>query len=387
MEEGSIVPSPAPSAAQDLRKVLDIAELLEKILLNLSGSDILRDAQLVSKFWRDCIWGSVVIKKKCFLHCVKLAAEDADDQLYHRLDHSQFDEYLADRSINFLSLWDSATSLNNTTTPNAANIRKCLTLSPQMNGAPYRKAMKAYVGHMREWYTKEYMENLHNPQAMYGLPSPHVPSHMVGSLLKPSCLNLYLHRVWENTDTIGWTGHGSHVVFWLTEKHATPAYAFQHIRPFLAKLIETLSNDRTIASNQKRANETDDHAPANMSDEQEPAKKSEEQDYSTCKTIQITIPSSTKLTIALEINEMPLTEDESATIERDNGTTLYDFAKLFVAQFEKALERERVWRARTPEDQWFSAGYLPLKEGHILREKERVPINESMAKLKILLKD
>ena len=63
---------------------LAIAEILERILLNLSLGDILYNAQRVSKFWRNCIGinntihegGSLRLRQKCFVEAQLMSEEE-----------------------------------------------------------------------------------------------------------------------------------------------------------------------------------------------------------------------------------------------------------------------------------------------------------------------
>ncbi|KAJ4305474.1 hypothetical protein N0V90_001005 [Kalmusia sp. IMI 367209] len=47
--------------------VLGVTELLEQIFWNLGYKDLLLRAQLTSKFWMECLEGSLKLKQKCFL--------------------------------------------------------------------------------------------------------------------------------------------------------------------------------------------------------------------------------------------------------------------------------------------------------------------------------
>ncbi|KAH4130272.1 hypothetical protein HBH47_024400 [Parastagonospora nodorum] len=78
--------SPVTGAARQspraAKEALGIAEVLENILHNLTLADILCNAQTVSPFWRNCITGSRILRRKCLLLPSTTDDYTADNILY-----------------------------------------------------------------------------------------------------------------------------------------------------------------------------------------------------------------------------------------------------------------------------------------------------------------
>ena len=60
-QDDQFAPTPA-----GLYPVLGITELLEQFLVNLEHKDLVLGAKLTSKYWKECIEGSIISKKICF---------------------------------------------------------------------------------------------------------------------------------------------------------------------------------------------------------------------------------------------------------------------------------------------------------------------------------
>jgi hypothetical protein len=63
----TVYPKPLIIMASHSPRALSIVELLERVLVYLPVTDVLANAQRVSKAWRNCIHNSIVLKQKCFI--------------------------------------------------------------------------------------------------------------------------------------------------------------------------------------------------------------------------------------------------------------------------------------------------------------------------------
>ncbi|KAI4619835.1 hypothetical protein J4E83_005692 [Alternaria metachromatica] len=177
-------------------RVLGVVEMLENILLNLSSADTLKNAQGVSKFWREVVQGSNALKKKCFLIADEMSEEETDP-----------DEPDAIRRLQYkVGIQDYFETLND----DKEIIPLTINVGRQCRGF---------------WPDDEY-----DPRTCE-------------SLLDMSRLNPLLRRSWTGKASAIFTGHEKHMIFLLGDNFNEGCEYFTYIREFLETFANAMSTD------------------------------------------------------------------------------------------------------------------------------------------------
>ncbi|KAI4921852.1 hypothetical protein J4E90_000280 [Alternaria incomplexa] len=286
-----------PLVHGDPARVLGVTELLENVLCNLSPGDILKSAQAVSKFWRDCVQGSTAVKKKCFLVADNMSEEKTDHRLF-------LGAGLPDLGKPLVADWSRSRhtrSISHMTVVTPATLRAFFADNPMSRRGQYKQAIQDYFERLDN--DEELMRlttNMGREERMYD--GSDYDSRPYESLLDMSRANPLLRRSWKGKGSVVFTGYGKHLIFALGDNYPEACDYFTHIRTFLETVVHTRSAD---------------------------------QSKQTWNTVQICSPAVTKLTVAIWLPGGP---DMAQSFLNSSGVTMLDFAHMFIIAVRMALQ-------------------------------------------------
>ena len=289
-----------PLAHGDPARVLGVTELLENVLCNLSPGDILKSAQAVSKFWRDCVQGSTAVKKKCFLIANNMSEEETDRRLFLGAD-------LPDFSKSLVAEWrqsEHTRDIAEITVVTPATLRAFFADDSLGNRDQYKQGCHYYFEKLEEEEDEviRLRTNMGREGRIYDDETEY-DTRTYESLLDMSRLNPQIRGSWKGKGSAVFTGHKNHLIFALGDNYREGCDYFTHIRTFLETFVHAMNTDHL---------------------------------KQTWKTVQISSPAVIRLTVTIWLPGGP---EEGTRFRNESGVTMLDFANIFTMTLRDVLER------------------------------------------------
>lgn len=204
------------------QRALGIPELLEIVLKHLSLGDLLYNAQAVSPFWRNGIYGSLAMKKKWLLTPNVVSEDDAESRLY--MDQPQVEDRNKPRQD-----YRIAHIIGNNN-PSLANIRRHATQDPHGNFRIYMTALVFMFRHIRVG------------RAAFNLNSDKPDFHALALQVRSSVVHPFIRLgLWANNGCF-WTGHGSHAILYILDTIDAKRFRFATISDIILRMRDMVED-------------------------------------------------------------------------------------------------------------------------------------------------